>query len=156
VNRPSLDSALRHGLICAVAALPSLPAAAADIECSPNRIGPGDTVRVLKHDRSLDELAVVRPDGVTWVFLVVGQPPADLPSLMSTEQLADTTELQLEVAQLRGLPWVHAAVPEPVFTEAGRYRLVLSDVLESDEPGAECLLNYDPDLPAKPPSDPTR
>jgi hypothetical protein len=148
VNRPSLDSALRHGLICAVAAFASLPAAAADIECSPNPIGPGDTVRVLKHDRSLDELAVVRPDGVTWVILVVGQPPADLPSLMSTEELADTTELRLEVAQLRGLPWVHAAVPEPVFTEAGRYRLVLADVLESEEPGAECLLDYDPDLPA--------
>ncbi|WP_395792124.1 hypothetical protein [Aquimonas sp.] len=77
MNRAPLDTALRLGLICAVASLLSLPAAAADIECSPNRIGPGDTVRVLKHDRSLDELAVVRPDGVTWVFLVVGQPPAD-------------------------------------------------------------------------------
>lgn len=156
MNRPSLDSALRHSVICTVAAFASLPAAAADIECNPSRIGPGDTVRVLKHDRSLDELAVVRPDGVTWVFLVVGQPPADLPSLMSTEELADTTELQLEVAQLRGLPWVHAAAPEPVFTEAGRYRLVLADVLESEEPGAECLLDYDPDLPAKSPSDPAR
>jgi hypothetical protein len=153
VNRARLNTAVRLGLICAVAALLSLPAAAADIECSPNRIGPGDTVRVLKTDRSLDELAVVRPDGVTWVFLVVGQPPADLPSLMSTEELADTTELQLEVAQLRGLPWVHAAVPEPVFTEAGRYRLVLADVLESEEPGAECLLDYDPDRPAKSLSD---
>ncbi len=156
MNRATLDCAVRLGVICAVAALLSLPAAAADIECSPNRIGPGDTVRVLKHDRSLDELAVVRPDGVTWVFLVVGQPPADLPSLMSTEELADTTELQLKVAQLRGLPWVHAAVPEPVFTVAGRYRLVLADVLESEEPGAECLLDYDPDLPAKPPSDRAR
>ncbi len=144
MNRSALWPLLLRGLICTVLANAGLSTAAAAIECSPGRIGPGDTLRVLKSDRSLDELAVVRPDGVTWVFLVVSQPPADLPLLMTTEELADTTELQLEVAQLRGLPWVHDAVAEPVFTVAGQYRLVLADVLESEEPASECLFDYDP------------
>lgn len=146
----SLRSIAGHGLICALLATVGRPATAADIECSPSRIGPGDTLTVLKNDRSLDELAVVRPDGLTWMFLVVAQPPADLPFLMTTEALADTTELQLDVAQLRGLPWVHEAEPEPVFTAAGRYRLVLADVLESEEPASECMVDYDPGLPAGP------
>lgn len=150
MTRSAFGPTVGRGLICALLATVGLPASADDIECSPSRIGPGDTLRVLKNDRSLDELAVVRPDGLTWVFLVVAQPPADLPLLMTTEELADTTELQLEVAQLRGLPWVHEAEPEPVFTAAGRYRLVLADVLESEEPASECLLDYDPDLSAAP------
>ncbi len=150
MRRLALGSVMRRAWVCVALAMAALPACAADIECSPSRIGPGDTVRVLKNDRSLDELAVVRPDDVTWVFLVVGQPPDDFPALMSTEELADTSELQLEVSTLRGLPWVHAAVPEPVFTVPGRYRLVLADVLESEEPASECLLDYAPDPVARP------
>lgn len=150
MSRLASGSMVRRAWLCAVLAVAVLPASAADIECSPSRIGPGDTVRVIKSDRSLDELAIVRPDDITWVFLVVGQPPADFPALMSTEELADTTELRLEVSTLRGLPWVHEAKPEPVFTVAGRYRLVLADVLESEEPASECLLDYAPDIAAGP------
>ncbi|KAB8196221.1 hypothetical protein FKV24_004550 [Lysobacter maris] len=126
--------------------------------CSPAVVGPDDTLVLSKHSRALRELAVRGPDGGAPYFLVVGQLPAEMKPLMSSDQLGEASEVRIRVAELIGLRWSTDSLPEPVFTNPGIHEFWISTNLESEDGAHVCQVRYEPrgEHPGDtPPSDPT-
>jgi hypothetical protein len=63
------------------------------LACSPTRLGPSDTLVLTLGARHGRELAITRHADNIWFFLVVGQPPSDMKSLMSPDEFANASRV---------------------------------------------------------------
>jgi|GEM_PF-1360582 len=113
-------------------------------DCSPKKAGPGQSIVFSKRLHDLDELAVLTPRGETMHFLVVGSPPEEMRPLMTPEELATATAFSVETSSLQGLEWKNGSRPEKIFQEAGIYEFLASTILESEEGGYKCTVEYSP------------
>jgi hypothetical protein len=110
------------------------------LACSPKTLEASDSL-VLKlgpgHGR---ELAIRRVSDNAWYFLVVWLPPEGEPQLMSPEDFALATHVEIP-ASFKG----RASVDDPlgpIFSRPGAYETYVSDTLESEEGGYVCSFKY--------------
>jgi hypothetical protein len=141
-------------IILAAALLISDPAAESDgyepaewlvdgrvISCSPDSLSAsGSLVLSLGPDHG-HELAVRRVSDNSWYFLVVGQPPEEVPQLMTAEDFAIAKSVEI-AASFKSRAWAADAPLEPIFNQRGVYEAYISDTLESEVGGYFCSFNY--------------
>ena len=105
------------------------------LACSPARIEQRGTVTLKLGKGHGSELGVRRASDNTWFFLVVGMPSEDDPQLMTTDEFASATRVQIHGDfKSRSAP----GKLEEIFAQSGKYEIYVSDVLESEEGGYRC------------------
>ncbi len=127
----------------------ALQAKAPVLECSPRVVGAKDNVVLTMSVPHPAELAVRHPDGTSF-FLVYevseGLPEGRTP-IYSKPVFRNLREMRLSVEQAKGTPWVAGRESnERIFTQAGDYEFILTDVLETDAnyPTYRCKVRYRP------------
>jgi hypothetical protein len=119
------------------------------LQCSPALVGAGGTVVLTMSTPHPAELAVRHPDG-TFFFLVYDRDeglPVGWTPLYSKESFREIREIRLRTRDAKGTPWVgDRKVNELIFTQAGTYEFILTDVLETDAgyPTYRCRVRYKP------------
>ena len=110
------------------------------LACSPDTLQASQPLVLslgLGHGR---ELAIRRVSDDSWYFLVVGSPPDGEPQLMTPEEFASASHVEVP-ASFKG----RASVDGPlgrIFSRAGAYEAYVSDNLESEEGGYMCSFKY--------------
>jgi hypothetical protein len=122
----------------------SRTAAAGALKCSPETIGKGQILRIQLGRAHPSELAIMRPDG-GFFFLAQKSLGVNVHAIPS-EIFIGMTSLELEVDSLMAHRWeIDSVGYERVFTDKGRYKLILGETLESDlEPYLSCEIDYKP------------
>lgn len=87
------------------------------------------------------ELGILRESDNVFFFLVVESPPPDMISLMTPEQFARVSQLEI-AASIEGHASVAHRGRERVFTTPGAYSVYTSNALESEEGGFTCSIKY--------------
>lgn len=106
------------------------------LSCSPTVVRPGSELTLHFAMPHPAELAVVAPDG-TWFFLVyepAGE-PAEKQPLADKASFQKMTDMHFDISGAKAAPWIYGRnSKEPIFSQPGKYRFVLSDVLGTDAP----------------------
>jgi len=104
------------------------------LSCQPTVIVPGGKLTLHFAMPHPAELAVVAPDGT--YFFPVYDPDTSAPGLrplVDKPSFRPMSDLQLDVSGATGSPWVSGRTSnEPIFRLPGKYRFVLTDILETD------------------------
>ena len=109
------------------------------LSCSPGVLKPGGSVTLLLGPNHGSELAILRPGGREWYFLVLGDAtPKDKP-LMTSQALKAAKRITLTEATGSGL---NDKLGNRVFSKPGRYVVYNSDRLETDGGGVRCIIDY--------------
>lgn len=115
------------------------------LRCVPATLGPRDTLEIALPVGMARELSIEAPDS-TFFQLVNREPLADMgPQLMRSDSLFAARRLRLVLDSLVGLPYVYQARDVvPVFVAPGRYRVRISERLNTDDgtPVAICDLQF--------------
>jgi hypothetical protein len=102
------------------------------------------------------DLAVVGPDG-TYLFIAFSEPNKRSPvqPIIDEETFRNMTQVRLVTTNAKGVPWVLEKKPSGatrrIFTKTGRYRVLLSQALETEDPilDASCEVDYVNVVPSK-------
>jgi hypothetical protein len=111
------------------------------LSCSPDSLSASDTLILSLGPGHGDELAIRRVSDNSWYFLVVGQPPKDLPQLMTPDAFSVAERVEIP-ASIESRAWAVDAPLEPIFSRPGEYEVYVSDILESEVGGYVCNFNY--------------
>jgi hypothetical protein len=105
------------------------------LACSPRSVSTDGTLTLKLGKGHGDELGVRRVADNAWFFLVVGEPSENEPQLMTPEEFALATQIQV-----RGDQEFKSAADrlEKLFAKPGKYEIYVSDVLESEVGGYRC------------------
>ena len=121
---------------------------ALNIECSPQRVGPGDVVRVRFRGPHGGAAAIVTPDG-SWRHLAIPGWDSETYPPLSSAYLQASDTVDIPVSQVSGA--VHDT-PFATFTDSGTYRLYVGQALETfskdDSYEGYCDIDYDADRSA--------
>ena len=112
------------------------------LECSPSRLAPGDTLRVILPSEHGQYLSIRAPGGPMYMLVA----PDLTPSQLSSAAFAALEEILLP-ATVRAVPWDAAKTSlEPVFTVPGSYEVQTGQNFESDagSPVWGCAVVYVP------------
>jgi hypothetical protein len=110
--------------------------------CAPTTLTNRDTLRLRLGPQHGSELAITRLADKTPYFLVVQGAPVDMQSLMSPQEFATATLVEIGTSTT-GYRWIAAGGPnEKIFTRPGKYLVTTSTALESERGGYECSLDY--------------
>jgi hypothetical protein len=137
-------AACRRGGGAPVAAVPA--PAAGTLRCTPDRVGPADTITLtmgVPHGR---ELSVESPAGEFFMLVLAEPRPDDGPMLMPAERFRAAAAVRLPVASLRAKPYVAGRdTAERVFARPGAYRFRVAEVLNTDDgtPVRQCTVRLD-------------
>lgn len=110
------------------------------LSCSPGTLSGSDTLVLRLGPGHGRELAIRRASDNTWYFLVLGNPPEDTPQLMSTEDFASASHVEIPPSFITRA-WSADASPEPLLSRPGIYEAYVSDTLESEVGGHMCSFN---------------
>jgi TPR repeat protein len=122
------------------------------MDCGTTPLRPGGSITVKlgadRHEKwgtQLGELAVWRVEGPEPVsfLLVYGDPSHAASMLMTWQSLVRASEISVP-ANLSAVGWDHMQSKRPVFTQAGRYTLYLTEAIESGAGGYVCEIEYRP------------
>ena len=111
------------------------------ISCAPESLSASDTLALRLGPGHGHELAIRRVSDNSWYFLVVRQPPDELPQLMTPEAFSSAESVEIS-ASFKSRAWAVGAPLEPVFGQPGKYEAYTSDILESEVGGYFCSFNY--------------
>jgi hypothetical protein len=109
------------------------------LSCDPDTLTASDTLVLTLGQGHGRELAIRRVSDNTWYFLVVWLPAENEPQLMSPEEFASASRVEIPAsfhARASGGPL------EPVLNRPGTYEAYVSDILESEIGGHVCSFNY--------------
>lgn len=106
--------------------------------CSPSRLSRSGVLTLRFASPHAAELAVVRPDRNFFFIAQRRLPGSQMATGMPSEVFAGVVELKIQPGAFTATKWhVNAKEPEPVFTTPGKYRFVLADRIESEDPEAQ-------------------
>lgn len=111
------------------------------LACSPNVLGPNDTLILRLGPKHGSELAIRRLHDQTSYFLVIGSPPAEMKPLMTTEAFSRAKEVKIP-AGYEAVPWASDSKKAPIFSKSGKYVVQVSDNLESHGRGHYCNVQF--------------
>ena len=111
--------------------------------CSPTILTATDTLVLTLGPKHGRELAIRRHSDGVWFFLVVGDAPPDMKSLMSRDDFSKARRISFKTTET-GYAWVKGRGNERVFTVPGKYSVHVSDALESERGGHSCTVTYAP------------
>ena len=111
------------------------------LACSPDTLSASDTLILDLAPNHGRELAIRRASDGAWYFLVVGLPPEDTPQLMTTDDFAEATRVEIP-AFFATRAWAAGAQLEPIINTSGVYEVYVSDNLESELGGHICSFKY--------------
>ena len=117
--------------------------------CSPLKLYQGETLTIALPVPHGSDLAVVGPDG-TYFFLAFSQPDKGSPvqPVLHEKTFRNMTQVKLLTTEAKGVPWIEqntlSGASEMIFTKTGRYRVLLSEALETEDPiiEASCEVDY--------------
>ncbi|MEY4708634.1 MAG: hypothetical protein RJB58_2357 [Pseudomonadota bacterium] len=115
------------------------PIAPEVLACSPGVLKPGGSVTLLLGPNHGAELAILRPGGREWYFLVLGDATPEEKPLMTSQALKAARRITLTEATGSRL---NDKVGGRVFSKPGRYVAYNSDKLETDGGGVRCIIDY--------------
>jgi hypothetical protein len=109
--------------------------------CNPSTLSNGQTLVLTLGEGHGSELSILRDSDNIPYFLVVQAPPPDMRLLMTREEFAAATRVEL-TSSIVGYKWVRDGGNELIFTRPGSYSVYVSTALESEEGGYMCKVNY--------------
>lgn len=138
----------------AVGTVPTLPRAVPKTEssivqpitCTPNTLGPGDTLTLRMGTPHGDYLSIHSPDRTVYslVYPQLGKPRRNY-SLIPSEEFRRIGTLPLP-GDVRAIPLVKGrdTILEPVFSEPGKYLIVMGENLASDyeNRSSDCTVTF--------------
>ena len=114
--------------------------------CSPQKLTESDTLILKMAQPHGSELAVISPAGEYYMIAYQRiDRRSPLRPIMSSDEFKKLTEFRIDPKSFKAHPWKDGADKyQKVFTAPGRYRVLLSDNLETDDstPMMECIVNY--------------
>jgi len=117
------------------------------LSCTPNRLGPADTLTIKMPVPHFQELAVYHQKSRSWWFLVYWPDPSMVGAkpIISREEFITTPLVKLKVKEAKGTLWTGNTKSDQIFVQPGTYSIFLSDNLESEAGGYTCAVEYVPD-----------
>jgi hypothetical protein len=111
------------------------------LTCTPATLKSGQSLTLTLGPYHGKELAVQGPGKAQIYFLVVTDPPKGDPQLMSTKEFKAAKTVVIP-PDYSARPWIANGGIEKVFSTPGTYRIMVSEVLESEVGGHVCNVRY--------------
>ena len=124
---------------------PMPPPESKNMICTPDELEPGTEMTVVLPKTHGSDFAVIAPNG-TFYFISFEQPDSASPiqPIFPADVFRGMTTLAIKVDDTRGVEWKQGGAERAlIFRKSGKYRLVVSDNLETEDPELQGFCNVE-------------